>query len=151
MPTAWRIVKTRYVAAAFDGEGARIAGGRWTSAGRRAVYTSGTVALATLEVLTHLDSVVPLPEYSLIEVEIPPAVITAVEIDSLPREWRSYPAPASLLAIGDKWLDDASSAVLKVPSALTLEDNFIINPTHPDFPLIKQGKPAAFPLDPRLR
>jgi RES domain-containing protein len=150
LPTAWRIVKTKFVSSAFDGEGARIAGGRWTSAGRRAVYTSGTIALATLEILTHLDSVVPLPDYSLIELQIPPQLVIAIPIASLPSDWRTYPAPAALLAIGDKWLDDATSAVLQVPSALTLEDNYIINPAHTDFRRITRAEPIAYPLDQRL-
>jgi RES domain-containing protein len=31
--TAWRIVKARHTANAFDGEGARVEGGRWNSPG----------------------------------------------------------------------------------------------------------------------
>ena len=56
MPKAWRIVKTRYAASAFDGEGARRFGGRRASKGVRVVYTAESVALAVLALLVHLDS-----------------------------------------------------------------------------------------------
>ena len=56
MTHSWRLVHARYVVHAFDGEGARLYGGRWNSPGRPAVYTSGSLALAALEVLVHLKS-----------------------------------------------------------------------------------------------
>jgi RES domain-containing protein len=49
MSKAWQIVKTRYAASAFDGEGARRFGGRWSSKGVRVVYTAESVALAVLK------------------------------------------------------------------------------------------------------
>ena len=152
MLTVWRMVKTRYAAYAFDGEGARFLGGRWTSEGRRAVYTSGSVALATLEIVAHLDSTVPLPAYSLIEVTVPARFVTAVVAAALPPDWRTYPEPPSTRAIGDRWLDAARHAVLKVPSALVpVESNYVLNPAHPDFRRITIGKPVPFTLDARLR
>src|ERR1017187_3519149 len=48
----WRISKLRYAdppAAAFDGEGSRRRGGRWTPPGTRVAYASSSLALATLE------------------------------------------------------------------------------------------------------
>ena len=38
MPTAWRLTKARYLATAWDGEGAKRAGGRWNSVGTAVVY-----------------------------------------------------------------------------------------------------------------
>lgn len=151
MVTAWRIVKARYASIAFDGEGARRAGARWTSIGRKAVYVSSTVALATLEIVVHLDSTSPLFAYSLIQVGIPEPLITTVELATLPRNWRRYPAPPELRRIGDEWLGSRRSAALRVPSALVaVEYNYVLNPQHPDFPLITIGTPQSFPIDPRL-
>ena len=151
MLTVWRIVKAKHAATAFDGEGARLSGGRWTSAGRRAVYTSSTIALATLEMLAHLDSTTPLTAYRVIEVTIPESLVSAVDVAALPAKWRDYPAPAELRAIGDSWLDAQRAAVLKVPSALVaVEYNYLLNPEHKDFPRITRGKPVPFPVDPRL-
>jgi RES domain-containing protein len=149
--TVWRIVKTRYVASAFDGQGAKRSGGRWTSVGRRAVYTSSTAALATLEVIAHLDSTALLTSYSLIQAALPEQLVTSVKLSSLPRNWRDFPAPPELQAIGDGWLRERKSAALCVPSALVPVDfNYLLNPEHPDFPLITPGHPVPFPLDPRL-
>jgi len=151
VPTVWRIVKAKHAASAFDGEGARHSGGRWTSVGRRAVYASSTVALATLEMIAHLDSTAPLPAYTLIEVTVPETLITAVDVAALPSDWRQYPSPPDLRAVGDAWLDTKASTVLKVPSALVaVEYNYVLNPEHPDFGLITTGPPLSFPLDPRL-
>ncbi len=151
MPTAWRIVKARYARSAFDGEGAKRSGGRWTSAGRRAIYTSSTVALATLEMIAHLDSTALLPAYVLIEVTFPASLATSIDVAALPANWWKYPSPLELRVLGDAWLDAKTSAVLKVPSALVaVEDNYLINPEHPDFTLITTGPPLSFPVDPRL-
>lgn len=152
MLTVWRMVKTKHAASAFDGEGARLFGARWTSEGRRAVYTSGSVALATLEIVAHLDSTAPLAAYALIEVTVPLRLVTAVDVATLPHDWRTFPAPASTRAIGDRWLDAARHAVLKVPSTLVpVEFNYVLNPAHPAFETITMGKPVPFTLDARLR
>jgi RES domain-containing protein len=149
--TVWRIVKTKYVASAFDGQGAKRSGGRWTSVGRRAVYSSSTAALATLEVIAHLDSTALLTSYSLIQATLPEQLVTAVALSSLPGDWRDFPAPPELQAVGDGWLRERTSAALCVPSALVPVDfNYLLNPEHPDFPLIAPGHPVPFPLDPRL-
>lgn len=151
MPEAWRIVKTKHVLAAFTGEGARQFGGRWTSRGRRAVYTSATVALATLEVLVHLESPFLLPSYSLFPVEIPDELITTLDITPLPPDWQSYPAPAALQRLGDQWLDSADTPALRAPSVIVpTEFNYILSPEHPRFPEIRIGPPRPYNLDPRL-
>src|ERR1700736_5127134 len=63
---AWRIVKARHAATAFDGEGARLLGGRWNSPGTRMIYTSATGALAALEMLGHLNRAITLHADALI-------------------------------------------------------------------------------------
>jgi len=40
MPKSWRILKSAHAATAFDGEGARLYGGRWNSPGTAVVYTA---------------------------------------------------------------------------------------------------------------
>ena len=59
----------------------------------------------------------------------------------LPKDWIKTPSPASNAAVGDKWVETAVSAVLKVPSAIvTQEYNYLLNPAHPHFPKITIGK-----------
>src|SRR5687767_13747583 len=135
MLTAWRIVKTRYAGAAFDGEGARLYGGRWSSAGVRVAYASQSVALATLEVLAGLGRVSLLPSYSLISAEFDESELEILPVSSLPAGWRAYAAPRAL----------------QVPSAIIdTEANYLLNPAHASFASVRIAAAAPFTLDTRL-
>lgn len=152
MPTFYRICKTKYAATAFDGEGARLYGGRWNSVGTRMVYAASTLSLAILEILVHLENEDVLPNYSYIAVRCPENVIkNAAEITKLPKDWQSSPAPKELQQIGDNWINKNASAVLAVPSAVVpIELNYLLNPAHPDFSALEIGEPERLTLDSRL-
>lgn len=151
MPTGWRIVKSRFAKRPFDGEGARLYGGRWNSVGVRMVYTAGSVSLAVLEMLVHLESSDVLPSYSLCAVHFDESVVTRLDRSRLSGNWRESPAPPELLMIGDAWIAARSSAVLEVPSAVVeSESNYLINPEHPDFVSLVIDPPRPFTFDPRL-
>jgi RES domain-containing protein len=145
---AWRIVKTKHAATAFSGEGARLFGGRWNSAGVSLVYTSSTQALAALESLVHLNPPV-IFKYAAIPLEFEAELVE--KVTALPPGWANSPAPPSTRALGDLWAKEARSAVLELPSAIIPgESNFLLNPAHPDFKKIVIGKPVPFSFDPRL-
>jgi RES domain-containing protein len=150
VPTAaYRMVKTRSAALAFDGEGARRTGGRWNSAGTPMVYTAESRSLAALEVLVHLDG--PARGFSIIRCEFDDALVETLGVTTLPPDWWTSPAPVTLAHIGDAWVARASSPVLSVPSAVVRgEHNYLINPKHPDFAGITIGMPESFPYDDRL-
>lgn len=149
--TAWRIVKRRLIKAAFTGDGARRYGGRWNSKGVPLIYTAQHQSLAALEMLAHLDTSELLASYVAIPVEFDEALVARVESAALPEDWRRYPAPGILRAIGDDWALSGKSAVLRVPSVLvTSESNFLLNPRHPEFLKIKIGKPEPFAFDARF-
>lgn len=151
MPTSWRIVKTKYAASAFDGEGARVYGGRWNSPGTAMVYTAHSKSLAVLEILVHLDRTGVLPRYSLCAASFNENLVEHLDRSRPPNHWRAYPAPPELRAIGDVWAKSRSSAVLEVPSAIVQEEsNYLINPAHPGFASIAVGDPEPFVFDPRL-
>lgn len=150
MITAWRITKARYAASAFDGEGARLAGGRWTSPGLAVVYTAENAALAALEMLVHLDAAAR-PAYVLIPCTFPRDIVLRLDRRRLPPAWRSYPAPAALQQLGDAWLKSGASAVLDVPSVvIDMQSNYLLNPGHPAFGKIRIGTPGPFDFDSRL-
>lgn len=152
MISAFRICKTRHLATALSGEGARMSGGRWNSPGLPVVYTSSSLSLATLEVLVHLEDPELLANlFSWIPLEIPDDLVERLDPATLPPEWLSdEPGPASRSA-GDGWLKSRRSAALAVPSVVTPgEWNFLLNPVHPDFPKIQPGPARAFRPDPRL-
>jgi RES domain-containing protein len=151
MRRGWRILKTSRAATAFDGEGARLHGGRWNSPGTAVVYTSESLSLAVLELLVHLQATRLLGSYCSIAVDFDDALVDAVEAAALPRGWTRYPAPSALQEIGDQWVAGRRSVVLRVPSAVVPgESNFLLNPGHPDFARVVIGPPRPFVLDPRL-
>ena len=151
MVTAWRIVRPEFAADAFSGEGAAENAGRWHSAGTRVVYVSQNVALATLEVFVHMRKRRILPTYAVIRCSIPEEIIEMVDVSRLPENWYESPAPPELQKIGDLWMQSRSSAVLKVPSAITkLEFNYLLNPAHKDFHLIEIDEPRTYRFDLRL-
>ena len=149
--TAWRIVKTRHAAGAFDGEGARVEGGRWNSPGTPMVYVSQDAALAALELLVHLGRGSILAAYVLIPCSFADALVTRLDRKRRPKNWRSYPAPPALQLIGDEWVRSDISAVLEVPSAvIDTNSNYLLNPRHGDFRALDVMAPQPFEFDLRL-
>lgn len=149
--TAWRLVQARFATEAFSGEGARLYGGRWNHRGFRMVYTAGTLSLAALELLVHLEAPKRMAAYVQIPVQFEDTLCCTLERKALPPDWKAHPAPASTRDIGTEWLQTAVSAVLAVPSVIVPDETlFLLNPQHPDFPAIHIGSPAPFQVDPRL-
>lgn len=148
--SVWRVAKAGF--AAFDGEGARLHGGRWNRPGVRVVYTSGSLSLAALEYFVHVDTDLAPEDLVAVRAEIPPGVaVTRSEAEDLPRDWRSFPAPEALQDVGMEWLRQAESLVLSVPSAVVPEErHYLLDPAHDDFGHVSVGPPRPFTLDPRL-
>jgi RES domain-containing protein len=152
MRTAWRLTKTKHLPHAFDGEVPRLYGGRWSSPGRHVVYVSESLALAVLEVLVHVQDTSILPAYSTISVTFDESLVIPVNRASLPKNWRQSPPPPEAQAIGDAWIDAASSAILEVPGVVVeREHSYLINPAHQDFTRVATGPAVAYEFDGRLR
>lgn len=151
MRSSWRLTKTKYLSHAWDGEGAKKAGGRWNSLGVAVIYTSGSLSLALVEILVHLTPEI-LPAYSALRVEFEESLVTTVALGVLPPNWTESPPPPETQAIGDRWVVDLTSVVLRVPSVVVPDEfNYVFNPSHPDFRRVTIGPPSSFPFDLRLR
>ena len=151
MVTAWRLAKARHAGNAFDGEGARLYGGRWNSPGTRVAYASDSIALAALEVLAHLQSMGVLQAYSVAAIQFAESHIELLDVASLPKGWRRFPSPPENHAVGDRWVAESRSLVLRVPSAIIASaNNYLINPLHPAFNSVVIGRPERFAFDSRL-
>jgi len=150
--TTYRICKTRYAATWFDGEGAYRFGGRWNSPGTRILYTAGSLSLAALEMLVHLNNEEILLAYSFATAEFDENLILSVEdFRTMPENWSASPPLLEIQQIGDEWEREMASVVLKVStSILPVESNFLINVAHPEFSKVKLGKPQPFTFDKRL-
>jgi RES domain-containing protein len=145
----WRLARLAHVK--LDGEGARLAGGRWNSRGRPAVYTSSRLSLAALELLVHTEVTLVPADLVACEIDIPDDVeVRSIELAELPHDWRRSGHP-QCFAIGDQWLDDGRAAVLRVPSAVVPEEwNYLINPRHRAARSIEVVRQRTFSFDARL-
>lgn len=154
MIEAWRLAAqehSRTVQDMLSGEGALRFGGRWNSPGRRAVYLGGSLALASMELLVHLGVPEVLRTYRKLLVRIPERLISVVDERELPSGWTMPGLHPVTQEIGDVWLDSRESAVLRVPSAVVPgEENYILNPLHPDFADIRTGAIEDFRFDSRI-
>ena len=140
----WRI--SNY--ATLDGVGAKLNPGRWNSFGNAVVYAADHPASALLEMLVHID-VSLLPDgFQLLKIEAPDNITVAT--DQLAGNWNTNESTTK--AIGDEWLKNRSSLLLKVPSAI-LPDvfNVLINPLHQDAGSCHIESVQHVPLDARLK
>ena len=150
MASGWRIVPENRAHDAFIGEGAKLYGGRWNSAGVAVVYGSQHKSLAALELLVHRDPRRP-NLFTAFLFQFPESLVETVPLRGLPEDWRQEPPPPSTQQIGDAWMWESRTAVLAVPSIIIPEElNYVLNPAHPDFKKIAIGKPQDFTLDARL-
>ncbi|MBU1193767.1 MAG: RES family NAD+ phosphorylase [Proteobacteria bacterium] len=145
----YRLLKGIHIDSAFDGEGARRFGGRWNSKGVPMVYTSESLALCSLEILVHLPSYDLLKEYSYIRVVFDANLVIDAQVKD---GWNDRPVSKISQSIGDQWVKEMQSPVLKVPSVIMPDgNNYLININHPDFSKMKIDKPLSLDFDPRLR
>ena len=148
----WRLCRQQHAAQPLDGEGAQLYGGRWNLPGTAIAYTAGTLALAALEVLVHVDHDLAPHDLVSIPIEVPSELrIEEIVLPQLPPNWRKNPAPERLQALGSEWASRATSVLLRVPSAVIPEEyNYLVNPVHPDSRQLKIGRPQSFTFDARL-
>ena len=147
--SAWRIVKHRHASQAFSGEGARLYGGRWNTAGIPVIYASSSQSLAALEMLVHLEEPGLLAAYDVIQADFNQNLVEEPAPRSLPSNWRDDIAATQ--RFGDDWARRLRSVVLSVPSAIIpAERNFLFNPRHPRFTAIVIHKAQRFVFDQRL-
>jgi RES domain-containing protein len=146
----YRIVESVDAERAFTGEDSIQKGGRWSEPGHAVIYASGSVPLAALELLVHLDEDVRLKRFVCVTAHIP-ASVSLTRAHKLPREWNARPPKDASRLVGSRWLRTGRHAVLAVPSVVVpTEHNFLIDPAHPDFVHIEVSAPVPFRFDPRL-
>lgn len=145
----WRLARRVYPV--LNGEGARRAGSRWNSPGTAMVYTAGSRALAALELLAYVNPGTEPADLELFDIDVPDdAAVKSVGVDDLGSDWRRPRHPACQLR-GDSWVRSRESLLLAVPSVMIPEEqNYLINPAHPDALRIRLAGSRPFSYDPRL-
>ncbi len=126
--TLWRISRHDDL----DGLGGERSDGRWHTAakGKRIVYLSEHPAVALLEVLANLKGNPRLFPDAYRMMKVAAAETAGVEsVGALDEDWRER--VEATRAIGDAWLAERRSALLRVPSAPSPESwNYLLNPLH---------------------
>lgn len=149
----FRLAVEQY-ASDLSGKGAGLAGGRWNSKGVDVLYTAESIALCMLEFAAHIPLGLAPPNFFLIRIEIPDNLLSLMQVKvpaELPSGWRVYPYRQEVQRIGDKFISDNESLVLKVPSALVPESsNYLINPRHKSFGKIRIKAKDKIDIDRRL-
>jgi RES domain-containing protein len=125
---------------------------RWNTRGSFVIYTAGSRALACLENLVHRSGEMSGKHYKVMLIDIPDSIVVEeILIKSLDKDWRSLTNFSYCQNIAAKWLSEAKSAILKVPSIIIeQEHNYLINPQHLDFKLIKLVGAEDFGFDARF-
>ncbi|HEY6846275.1 MAG TPA: RES family NAD+ phosphorylase [Terracidiphilus sp.] len=142
----WRI--SRFID--LKGIGGLRSNGRWHEAGLPVVYFAGSPAGALLEVCVHTSSNDAPPTYTLQRVEGPDLECESILLESLPPDWATKPGITREL--GDKWLREKASVVLKVPSAILPQTcNYVFNPMHPDASQFTIVQTYTYPFDMRIK
>jgi RES domain-containing protein len=131
MPIVYRIAKKRHPV--YDGTGAYLVGGRWTSPGRMAIYAAWHYSTALVEVLVHAGRLsLPGPHHAA-AIHIPEDLPRQRFIPTAHPGWEADDLSVAR-AYGDGWFDGGHTAVLEVPSVpgAPIEWNVIVSPNHPD-------------------
>lgn len=148
---AFRLVKAKHAVDAFNGEGAKLYGGRWNAVGTPMVYAAQSRALAAMETLVHTTGADRRIQYVMYEIDIPDALVMTFNPNNLPPDWQNLSPPASLQALGSAWQANQQSPALLVPSVMIQEECCVLlNPKHPETKDIQVHYPTAFEFDGRL-
>jgi len=149
----WRLSSARR-ARDFDGGFGVFYSGRWNTRGRRVTYCSTVASLTALEKRVHVSDPALLPPQVLVTYEMPDDISRGtIEIADLPADWMLRETHTQ--AIGDRWLDEKTQALLVVPSVIVPiahvpDRNVLINHRAAEVASIRIADVTPLTLDPRL-
>lgn len=135
----------------WDATGAASLGGRWNIFGERVIYASPSYSCAMLEILAHANIGRVPRNQMFVRVDLPGTLrIERFKDGELPNDWDAQDCRVAS-QFGSKWLKEARSAILLVPSVVARLDFIaVVNPTHPDAKLLKPTDPENVVWNERL-
>ena len=141
----WRISKHR----GLDGVGGTLASGRWHAMPRCVVYASEHPALSMVELMAQMQ--LPLRQVPrtlrLIGIDVPQGIKAADT--ELAEGWQANEPMTQ--SIGNAWLDQVDSLLLKVPSSVLPQAfNYLLNPAHADAVRVTEQDFGPFWFDARF-
>jgi RES domain-containing protein len=136
----------------LDGVGGLYVSGRWHTKGHPVVYCTLNPATALLETLVHMEiDAEDRPErFQVLRIEGPDTLsVEEIKAGALPSNW--VEDIAFTQNVGDGWLSEAGSLLLRVPSVLVPETwNVLVNPQHAEASLLKVAMRYEHPFRARL-
>lgn len=149
--TVFRIVHQRYADAPFSGEGGLHYHSRWASKGQRVSYAADHLALAALEKIAGVQRADLLTEMVYVRAEIDASHVKVLSKDDWPEDWDALPANHATRRVGDHWLHEQQSIMLRVPSVLLPHSyNVVINAAHPEMESLHVVETNSLLLDNRV-
>lgn len=145
----YRIALARFSDALFaSGRAAR-----WNSNDSYVIYTASSISLACLENVVHRNKLGLNASFKVLYIDIPDDLLqTEIHQDELPSKWHHFENIPITQFLGNEWLINQQTAVLKVPSSIIPQEfNYLLNPKHPDFKTIKLLKAEPFIFDERIK
>lgn len=126
---------------------------RWNPNGVFMLYTASSRALACLENLVHRSGEGLHHHFRTVVLKVSDSISRdKITIESLPVNWHTKERYSHCQSIGKRWIDEKNSCMLEVPSAIIPEENnFLFDPSHPDFHYVKIDRIEDFLFDPRLK
>jgi RES domain-containing protein len=99
----------------------------------------------------HLGPVVPVEPYALLTIELPDRLIEVLPRERWPKGWDAVPFGPATQRLGDRWLAEARSAALRVPSVHSGSDfNVLLNPSHAHARRVRVSGRHRYAFDVRL-
>ena len=126
---------------------------RWNPNEVKMIYTASSRSLACLENVVHRTQFGLTQAFDIMTIDCPASIkIKSVLKSDLPANWADYDQMAITQAIGKNWIKENQSAILQVPSSIIDEEfNYLLNPGHEGFKLVKLIKTQPFVFDRRIK
>jgi RES domain-containing protein len=137
----YRAHRRKNVSEVFSGDGGLFAPGRWHFQGRKVVYGSESIALATLEWLSHSGLSVSGFSYHRFSFEVPDSLVKKFSASKLPLGWNDEPALSISREFADIHLfQDSKFLALQIASVMVPEEyNIVLNPLHEAYSEVLQS------------
>ena len=126
---------------------------RWNYKDVKMIYTAQSRALAYLENVVHRNSRGLNKNFNVMQISVPEEIILQeIKETDLIKGWKDFDKMPYTQSLGDQWVRESKSTILKVPSAIVSGDsNYLLNPGHNDFKKIKLERTEPFEFDDRIK
>jgi RES domain-containing protein len=126
---------------------------RWNPNEVEMIYTASSRSLACLENVVHRNKAGLNDNFKVMIIDAPDNLaIAQIYLNDLPADWRAFNHMPYTQTLGAQWIKENKTAILQVPSSIIDgETNYLLNPNHTDFGLVKLLRVEDFVFDVRIK